>query len=116
MTLKHPTHIPEITPEEAQVRLQAGATLIDVREDSEWQEVHAQGAHHIALGKLPNAVQTVKELAEQGEILTICAHGIRSARAAEILIQAGVKATSVTGGTADWIAARLPVVEGDTDA
>lgn len=115
MTLNHLTEIPEITPEEAQRWLEAGASLIDVREKAEWQEVHAEGARHIPLRELPEAVEVIKEMAERGKVLTICAHGIRSAQAAEILLQSGVEATSVAGGTVGWETAGLPVVEGDTD-
>lgn len=113
MTLKHLTEIPEISPEEAYRRQETGAIIIDVRENTEWQEVHVQGARHIPLGQLPQVVEKIKEMSTQGEIITVCAHGIRSARAAEMLIQAGVKATSVAGGTSEWIAARLPVIAGD---
>ena len=49
------TAIREISPPEAQRRHQAGATLIDVREQVEWDAGHIAGAMFIPLGQLDQA-------------------------------------------------------------
>ena len=50
------------------------------------------------------------------EILTICAHGQRSLRAAHTLAQMGyANVASVAGGTALWIAHGLPLAKTGSD-
>lgn len=78
----------------------AGATVLDVRNQDEYDTAHVPGALLIPLPELP---------ARQGEIpdaeplYVICAAGGRSLTAARALAEAGYKAVSVSGGTNGWI-------------
>lgn len=101
--------IPEITPAEAQRLAAAGEVhLLDVREPSEWEAGHADGATHVPLGSL------TPELAPAGKpVIAICRSGGRSGQATQLLSAAGVDARNMAGGMNAWSEAGLPVV---TDA
>ncbi len=85
----------------------AGATLLDVREQDEWESGHAAGAVHIPIGELP---RRVSELPVDGRILVVCRSGSRSARATAWLERAGYDAANLDGGMLAWAGAGLPVV------
>lgn len=107
----HPTGprpiVPEITPEQASVRQEQGALILDVREPNEWQEGHVSGATHIPLGELPNRLG---ELDRNGEIIAVCRGGNRSAFATDTLLKAGFKQVrNMTGGTLAWMEKGLPI-------
>lgn len=83
-----------------------GAQLIDVRENDEWNQVHAAGATHIPMGEVP---QRYAEIDPDKDIYVICAAGGRSAQVAEYLEQAlGWDAINVAGGTNAWVSQGLP--------
>ncbi|MGH8184602.1 MAG: molybdopterin-synthase adenylyltransferase MoeB [Rhodanobacteraceae bacterium] len=110
-------NIKEITPHEALQRQQTGALLLDVREPYEQATGMAEGAVALPLGEV---LQRMGEVApnRSREILTICAHGPRSLRAAQALQQLGYSSVvSVAGGTARWIEEGLPIGKpgGDED-
>lgn len=86
-----------------------GAFVIDVREPSEYVSGHVPGARLIPLGRLP---QYAHELPTGEAVYVICQSGSRSWTAAQLLLQRGIDARSVIGGTGDWIARGLPVVRG----
>lgn len=83
-----------------------GSTLLDVREQDEWETGHAVGALHIPIGELPGRAG---ELPDEGRILVVCQAGVRSERATAWLIQAGYEAVNLEGGMAGWFAAGLPL-------
>lgn len=93
----------------AQALQREGAVLLDVRERSEWQTGHADRARHVPLGQLP---QRLREVPSDRVVLTICASGMRSGRAASLLRREGRDARNVRGGMTAWQAAGLPVVGG----
>lgn len=109
--------IHEISPREALQRQHAGALLLDVREPYEQAAGMADGAVALPLGEVLHRIgDVVPDRAR--EILTICAHGQRSLRAAQALQRRGyANVVSVTGGTARWIEEGLPVARagGDED-
>lgn len=82
-----------------------GAVLLDVREDHEWRAGHAPGARHIPLGALPDRLA---ELPDGVPLVTACAHGLRSARAARLLARTGREVYNLRGGMHAWAAAGLP--------
>lgn len=86
-----------------------GAFVIDVRESWEYVAGHVPGARLIPLAQLP---QHTGELPADEPVFVICASGNRSWTAAQWLIQRGLDARSVAGGTGDWAARGLPVVRG----
>ena len=96
--------IKEITPEEVQERLKAGEpwALLDVREQSEWEEGHLPEAHFIPRGFLE--IRTESTLPEKDKPLVVyCAGGVRSAMAAKTLQDMGyTNVVSMSGGITRW--------------
>ena len=89
-----------------------GALLIDVREADEYAEGHAPGSVLIPLGQLPSRLAELQASPDR-PVALICRSGRRSARAAEILRQAGFsKVDNIEGGMNAWSAAGLPVLKG----
>ncbi len=99
-----------ISVSDAAERFAAGAYLLDVREQSEWNEGHISGAVLIPLAQLP---ARLSEIPADRDVLIICRSGNRSAQARDQLRAAGFpNTTSIDGGMNAWIAAGLPVVTG----
>jgi len=92
----------------AEVPERAEATLLDVREDDEWQQGHAPGAVHVPMGDVPSRLA---EISVDGELYVVCRQGGRSARVVEYLQHAGIDAVNVDGGMVAWQQAGLPVVD-----
>jgi rhodanese-related sulfurtransferase len=82
--------------------LSAGALLIDVREDDEWDAGHAAAARHIALSSVPDVVG---DLARDRVIICVCRSGARSARAGQFLMEQGFEVVNLEGGMTAWHAA-----------
>ena len=87
-------------------------TLLDVREDDEWQLGHAPGAQHIPMGDIP---VRMAELDTDRELFVICHFGGRSQRVAMYLQRNGYDAINVRGGMAAWSATGRPVITDDGD-
>lgn len=84
-----------------------GALLLDVRNQTEWNEAHAPGAHHIHLGYLRGRVD---ELPRDRKILVYCRTGARSAIGTSVLRAEGfTEVANVDGGIVDRMALGLPV-------
>jgi rhodanese-related sulfurtransferase len=109
VTIFNPNQIPEIEAVDAQSG-SAQHVLLDVREADEWEAGHAPGATWIPLGDLERARM---EIPFNRRIVCICRSGVRSAKAAEALIDWGFEASNMTGGMRAWAAAGLPVVRDD---
>lgn len=92
------TGIPDPLPEQL--------TVIDVREDAEWEAGHIDGSVHIPLYDLPSRAGELPD----GQILVVCTVGGRSARAVAYLAQQGHDAVNLEGGLLDWDAAGRPLV------
>lgn len=76
-----------------------GATLLDVRESSEWKSGHAPGAVHVALA---NIDQAPRRLHKGRPVVVVCATGMRSRTAAKQLRRLGYDAASLSGGMVAW--------------
>ncbi len=84
-------------------------TLIDVREDNEWQAGHAAGAIHISRWRLSGEIGTVVP-DKTARIVLYCLGGARSAAAAVTLQKMGyANAFSLAGGFRNYQLAGLPV-------
>ena len=84
--------------------------LIDVSEPAEFAAGHANGARNVPVGQLG----TSKDLPSNKALplLVLCPTGGRAGRAAALLRKAGYeRAAAVTGGTAAWREAQLPVAK-----
>ena len=84
----------------------ADATLLDVREDDEWEAGHAEGALHIPMGEVP---QRLDELPE-GVLHVVCRGGGRSLRVAQWLQGNGYDVVNVEGGMGAWAEEGKPMV------
>ena len=89
----------KIKAERALEVVRGGATLLDVRENSEWKSGHAPGAVHVALG---NIDQAPRRLRQGRPVVVMCASGMRSRTAAKHLRGLGWDAASLSGGIGAW--------------
>lgn len=106
----------EIAPREALARQRAGALLIDVRDDNERAAGMPEGAQALPLPAFERGIAKIAPSTDRA-VLTICASGKRSLRAAEMLMRLGYSdVASVTGGFQRWQAESLPVARGEFDA
>jgi molybdopterin/thiamine biosynthesis adenylyltransferase/rhodanese-related sulfurtransferase len=104
-----PTAIREISPPEAQQRFGAGATLIDVREQVEWDAGHIPGALFIPLGQLEQEIGAAVP-DKDTELILQCRSGARSGRGTALLQDLGyTNVVNLAGGILQWEADGLPV-------
>lgn len=100
----------DVDVQQAQVMVQQGALLLDVREQSEYDEVHAPNVMLIPLGQLPARMNELTSHKDQ-VIAVMCHSGRRSAKAVKLLEEAGYnRLSNVNGGIVAWEKAGLPVV------
>ncbi|WP_326701435.1 rhodanese-like domain-containing protein [Streptomyces sp. NBC_01754] len=90
-----------LSPAQVSARLEE-FTVVDVRAPGEYAGGHVPGASNIPLDRLPEAVPALKSASARGSLLVVCASGVRSARACEILADADIEAVTLTGGTSAW--------------
>ena len=88
--------------------------VLDVRQASEYEAGHVQGARHLTAGTLPDELET---LPRDKPIAVMCASGYRSSVAASLLDQAGFEHVSwVADGVPAWRAAGYELEYGDAGA
>jgi len=107
------TRIKEVTVAETRARLSANssATLIDVREDNEWEAAHAADAIHLGKGIIERDIE-VTAPDKSAELILYCGGGYRSALAADVLQQMGyTNVWSMAGGWKAWKESGAPVEE-----
>jgi molybdopterin/thiamine biosynthesis adenylyltransferase/rhodanese-related sulfurtransferase len=94
--------VPELTTAEAELAAQRGATLLDVREQSEWEQGHVSGAAHISKSYIEQDIEAlVPDRATP--IVIYCAGGIRSLFAGQTLQAMGyTDVSSMSGGFQAW--------------
>jgi molybdopterin/thiamine biosynthesis adenylyltransferase/rhodanese-related sulfurtransferase len=98
----NPAQAGEIAP--AQLAHLESVVLVDVREPFEWRAGHIDGALHIPLGEIANRLH---ELPPDADIVLYCAGGGRSARALDIVREAGfTRARHLKGGYSSWLRER----------
>ncbi|WP_439032405.1 rhodanese-like domain-containing protein [Gordonia terrae] len=103
MKVRHYLRRPPTVPAAEALRLvTAGAVVVDVRRDFEWNRVHIPGSVHMPLEVLP---QRCVELPEDTLLIAFCTGGIRSAGAANLLVENGFEAVNMSGGLIGWRAA-----------
>jgi rhodanese-related sulfurtransferase len=88
----------------------AGATILDVREDDEWQAGHVEGSIHMPMREVMARWGEVRAAAD---LVVVCRHGVRSYQVAGYLAHAGVDAVNLDGGLVAWSRAGRPVVADD---
>ncbi|MCM3804289.1 rhodanese-like domain-containing protein [Streptomyces solisilvae] len=111
MSLRHYFRRPPAVTAVEAVRLVAdGALVVDVRRAFEWNRVHIPGAMHMPLEVLP---ERCLELPDDRLLITFCTGGIRSAGAANLLMENGFDAVNMSRGLVDWRIAGGPLVTGE---
>jgi sulfur-carrier protein adenylyltransferase/sulfurtransferase len=97
------SRIQEVDPAEVSEHLGNGITLIDVRENEEWDAGHIPGAKHVPRGYLESRVEAAAPEKDQRVVL-YCASGQRSALAANTLqeLLGYTNVASMTGGITLW--------------
>lgn len=99
--------IPSMKPEEVAEKVgdvQVG--FVDVRSPMEYNMGHAKGAVNMPLETIP---ENVEKLKSYKEVYLICQSGGRSGQATTHLLDKGVNAINVLGGTSSWRALGLPL-------
>jgi molybdopterin/thiamine biosynthesis adenylyltransferase/rhodanese-related sulfurtransferase len=92
------------------------ATIVDVREDSEWEQGHLPGARHVSKSYIEQQIEGIAP-DRDAPIVLYCAGGIRSLFAGQTLADMGyTNVASMAGGFQAWKGAGLdfdtPVVLG----
>ena len=104
------SRVKETNVAEVKKRMDAGEklTLIDVREDNEWNKGHIAGAAHLGKGIIERDIEGVVPNKDQ-EIILYCGGGFRSALAADALKKMGyTSAVSMDGGWRGWTEQGFP--------
>ncbi|MCH7953019.1 MAG: rhodanese-like domain-containing protein [Chloroflexi bacterium] len=90
-----------ISVDEAKDMMDAGAAVIDVREQHEYASGHVPGA---ALIPVNSVYKRREELPKEQDVIFVCALGQRSALGAEMAAAAGLtRLFNLEGGTEAWI-------------
>ncbi|GAB2909408.1 rhodanese-like domain-containing protein [Streptomyces heilongjiangensis] len=100
------THLPPpvtLGVEQARTRLHE-FTVIDVRTPAEYASGHLPGAVNIPLDHLRRALPEIRNAAESGDVLVVCASGARSENACRLLAGHGITTATLSGGTGAWTA------------
>ena len=95
----------ETSPQDLQRRLDAGERLflIDVRELVEFQQARIEGAELIPMRTVPAELSRLDALADEGDLIVYCHHGIRSLNVVNWLREQGVeRCQSLAGGIDRW--------------
>ena len=103
------SRIREVSVAETLERINAGAKLIDVREDNEWENGHAKNAVHLGRGIIERDI-IGKFPDKDTELILYCGGGFRSALAADNLQKMGyTNVFSMAGGWKAWKESDAPV-------
>ena len=105
--------LPQISVHELAGVLSNGGEMqvLDVRETSEWDAGHVDGAHYMNFKFLADRIDEL-ELSIDNRVSVLCAAGARSSTACSLLLRNGFRRVrNVTGGMGAWAAAGLPMVD-----
>jgi len=84
-------------------------TIIDVRNEENFNEGHIPDAINIPFIKLPEEINKLKNKSKK-TILLYCGSGNSSGKAMKLLSQKGFESVmSIEGGFAEWIKLQLPI-------
>jgi molybdopterin/thiamine biosynthesis adenylyltransferase/rhodanese-related sulfurtransferase len=94
--------IREVTPQQVNDLPPGDAVLVDVREESEWEQGYLPGAVHISKSYVEQAIEA--EVPDRDrQVILYCAGGVRSLFAAQALEQLGyTNVASMSGGFQAW--------------
>lgn len=101
-----------IGTDDARSMIEAGVKVIDVRQPDEWARGHIAEATLVPLNGIYSFGKELQNLglAEDEEVIFVCAAGQRSASACEIAMVAGLKKVyNLANGMNGWMGRRYPV-------
>ena len=105
--------VKELTIEQARERLTANpkAVLVDVREDSEWQNGHATQAVHLGKGVLERDIENAFP-DRNTELIMYCGGGYRSVLSADVAQRMGYRnVASLKGGYKALVQEKWPMAK-----
>ncbi len=92
----------EVTTAQAELAAAEGATLIDCREDNEWEQGHVSGARHLSKSYIEQDIEGLVP-DRSAPVVVYCAGGIRSLFASQTLVRMGYsEVSSMAGGFQAW--------------
>ena len=100
--------LPSVSAADAIAQVADGATLLDVRDNREWNAGHAPGAVHIPVDQV--AATAVRRLPKGKPVIVVCRSGARASGATSTLRSLGIEATNLKGGMRSWESAGGRVV------
>ncbi len=106
--MPNPFGAPEVSVQEVATKREANDdfTLLDVREQEEYETAHIDGAAFVSMSKLAAEQTTaIPDDAQDkdAEIVVFCHHGMRSAQVTAWLMQQGwTNVSSMDGGIDAW--------------
>lgn len=95
-----PTKLVDV--DEAQAMVEAGALLLDVRDRSEHELGHIEGARNVPLSELKETVAELRDI--DRPVLVYCRSGARANLAIAVLSRGGVGRLYNVGGMDRWVA------------
>ena len=99
--------IKEVSPQEVDALPAGAATIVDVREASEWEQGHLRGAHHVSKSYIEQQIEGAAP-DRDAPVILYCAGGVRSLFAAQTLSDMGyTNVASMSGGFQAWKGAGL---------
>ncbi len=105
-------HLPTLSVQELKAKLdkQEELTVLDVRDNEEWDSGHIEGARHIYVG---HVASKLADIPKDRPVATLCSVGHRAGIAAAILLKAGYpRVYNVLGSMTAWRHAGYPVTQG----
>jgi len=92
----------EVTTAQAELAAAGGATILDCREDSEWEQGHVTGAAHLSKSYIEQDIEGLVP-DRSAPVVVYCAGGIRSLFASQTLVHMGYSdVSSMAGGYQAW--------------
>ncbi len=101
-----------IGTDDAKRMIEAGAHIIDVRQNDEWNRGHIAEAELIPIEGIYSFGKALQDqnIAPDEDVIFVCASGQRSATACEIALVAGLKNVyNLANGMHGWVARRYPI-------
>ena len=99
--------IREVSPQEVDALPAGAATIVDVREASEWEQGHLPGARHVSKSYIEGQIES-EAPDRDAPVILYCAGGVRSLFAAQTLAEMGyTNVASMSGGFQAWKGAGL---------
>ena len=99
--------IREVSPQEVDALPAGAATVVDVREASEWEQGHLPGARHVSKSYIEQQIEGIAP-DRDAPVILYCAGGVRSLFAAQTLAEMGyTDVASMSGGFQGWKSAGL---------